>query len=185
MVDPCVDIAGVQFDLTFDATLLEAVSVEEGSLLNGTGCATFFSPGSIDNVGGTITNVYGAIITAGCCVPGPGSFAAVTFRVIVPPEDCQDTTTILELANVIVGDCDAEAVPISVSNGSVDIICAPNWDVNMDGCANVLDMIIIGQSFNCCVGTPCYNERADVNRDGCVNVLDLITVGQVFNECWR
>ena len=48
------------------------------------------------------------------------------------------------------------------------------WDVNMDGRANVLDLIAIAQHWNE-HGEPAW-IRADANHDGIINVLDLIVV---------
>lgn len=49
-------------------------------------------------------------------------------------------------------------------------------DLNADGYVNVLDMILIGQSWQL-TGEPGWLV-ADINMDGSVNVLDMIIVGQ-------
>jgi len=56
----------------------------------------------------------------------------------------------------------------------------PAWDVNMNGCINVLDLILVGQHFGE-TGAPGW-IREDVNSDGVINVLDLIIIGQHFGE---
>ena len=56
----------------------------------------------------------------------------------------------------------------------------PNWDVNTDGCVNVLDLITVGQHWGESGGP--HWIRADVNSDGMINVLDLIPVGQHWLE---
>ena len=54
-----------------------------------------------------------------------------------------------------------------------------NGDVNQDGDVNVLDLILITQSF----GTqPPDNPQADVNSDGVVNVMDLVFVVKRFSQ---
>lgn len=53
-------------------------------------------------------------------------------------------------------------------------------DVNMDGCVNVLDIILVGQRFGE-TGTRGW-IREDANGDGAINVLDAIAVGQHFAE---
>ena len=45
------DLAGWQFDIAFDSTILEAVNVSEGDFLKIDGGSTFFQGGSIDNAG--------------------------------------------------------------------------------------------------------------------------------------
>lgn len=51
-----------------------------------------------------------------------------------------------------------------------------DWDVNGDGAANVLDMVLVGQHWgqNGLTGWI----RADTNEDGTANVLDIILIGQ-------
>ena len=46
-VNPAVPIAGAQFDLSFDPSLVRANSVTEGNLLKQGGASTYFSPGTI------------------------------------------------------------------------------------------------------------------------------------------
>ena len=55
----------------------------------------------------------------------------------------------------------------------------PAWDVNRDGIASILDLILIGQDFG---KTNPTNERTDVNGDGTVNISDLILVAGRFGE---
>jgi hypothetical protein len=51
-----------------------------------------------------------------------------------------------------------------------------DWDVNGDGASNVLDMVMVGQSWGQSGLTGWILE--DTNEDGNVNVLDLIIIGQ-------
>jgi hypothetical protein len=64
-VAPGAAIAGLQYDLAFDSTLISAVNVAEGGLLSQNGASTYFSPGIINNTAGTINDVAGVITTAG------------------------------------------------------------------------------------------------------------------------
>src|ERR1017187_3613466 len=45
------DVYAFQFDLAFDPTILQLLSISEGSFLPSAG-STFFIPGAIDNIGG-------------------------------------------------------------------------------------------------------------------------------------
>ena len=74
---PDTSIAGVQFDLSFNASLVSAESVAEGDLLSQDGASTYFNPGIIDNAAGTITGVTGAITTSGVTVSSSGVFATI------------------------------------------------------------------------------------------------------------
>ena len=50
-----INLAGWQFDIAFDPTVLEAIDVSEGDFLKSSGGTTFFQGGSIDNAAGKIT----------------------------------------------------------------------------------------------------------------------------------
>jgi hypothetical protein len=52
----------------------------------------------------------------------------------------------------------------------------PDWDVNGDGATNVLDMVLVGQSWGETGLTGWILE--DTNEDGVINVLDMIIIGQ-------
>jgi hypothetical protein len=108
-VEPGAPIAGMQFDLSFDASLVAVTAVQDGDLLNQDGATNFFSPGSMDNQAGKITGVFGAITTPGMAVSRPGTFATVIFTARRQSEDCP-----LSLSNVVVGDKSGNAVPVSL-----------------------------------------------------------------------
>jgi hypothetical protein len=252
-------VAGIQFDLAFDPSLVTIDSVTEGNLLSQGGASTFFVSGTINNVAGTITGTVGAITTPGQSVSSPGTFAVITMTASM-----QGGTSLLTLSNVVVGDVNGQPVDIIVTSGQVDINSAPvldaigtqsgnegnlltftvsatdddgdpltysvlnlpegssfdpasrtfswtprynqagvytvrfqvtdgtltdyedvpvtavkvgeDWDVNVDGDANVLDMILVGQHWSESGLTAWIRE--DSNEDGTINVLDMIIIGQ-------
>ena len=61
--------------LYFDASLLQVNSVTEGDIFDN--YTTFFNPGTIDNVGGSVTNIFGLVIGQGN-VSGNGSFITIS-----------------------------------------------------------------------------------------------------------
>jgi hypothetical protein len=168
-VDPDTEIAGAQFNLSFDALVVAANGVTEGNLLVQGGAATFFLSGIIDNVAGTITSVAAAIAVPGESVSQSGTFATVSFTA-----GTAVGTSALDLTNVIVGNLTGQPVAMTVSDGSVTI--CPDWDVNLDESVNVLDMTLVGQHWG--ETGAAHWIRGDVNRDGEVNVLDMILIGQ-------
>jgi hypothetical protein len=115
-VEPNNDIAGMQFDLSFDPSLVTVDSVEEGNLLSQDGASIYFEAGTVDNVAGTISGVYGAIISPGQTVSGAGTFATITLTAGAEGGVCP-----LTLSNVVVGDIDGQSVPVSVVDGEVTI----------------------------------------------------------------
>lgn len=168
-VNPDTAIAGAQFNLSFDASVMVANGVTEGDLLSQGGAATVFTPGTIDDGAGTITGVAGAIVTPGESVSQSGTFATVSFTA-----GRTGGTSTLDLSNVILADNNGQSVPITVSHGSATV--CPDWDVNLDLSVNVLDMTLVGQHWG--ESGAVHWIREDVMRDGEIDVLDMILIGQ-------
>jgi hypothetical protein len=259
IVEPETGIAGMQFNLAFDPSLVTVDSVAEGNLLSQGGAGTYFSSGTIDNVAGTVSAVAGAITTPGQTVSATGTFATITMTA-----GTEGGTSPLTLSSVVVGDINGQPVSVSVVSGQVNINQAPllnpigansgnegelltftitatdadgdqltysasnlpdgasfapdtqtfswtprydqagvysvhfevsdgsltdsgdvtitiaqpsaDWDVNGDGAANVLDMVLVGQRWGESGLTGWIRE--DANEDGTVDVLDMIIIGQ-------
>jgi hypothetical protein len=58
----------------------------------------------------------------------------------------------------------------------------PNWDINMDGCTSILDLILISNYYD-------YSNtfgwvREDVDNNGIIEVLDLVIVSNHHGETW-
>ncbi len=115
-VEPGEAIAGVQFDLGFDPSLVTVSGVEEGNLLSQGGASTYFISGDIDNGAGTVTGVAGAIISPGQTVSTAGTFAVITLVA-----GTVDGTSSLELSNVVAGDINGNSVPIILAGGEVAV----------------------------------------------------------------
>lgn len=113
-VVPGTEIAGMQFSLRFNSSLLKANSVSEGELFKQGGYITFFNPGTIDNEEGIVKNVYGCIITPGENVSSPGTFATIN----ITASDKAGTSQLLFIdippISVIVTDPEGNPVPIEL-----------------------------------------------------------------------
>jgi hypothetical protein len=116
IIQPDNAIAGAQFSLSFNPSLVTVSSVSEGNLLKQNGASTYFNPGQIDNTTGVITGVTGAIIDPGQTVSTGGTFAVITMTAGLP-----NTTCPLTLSNVILGDLQAQSVLIDVVPGNITI----------------------------------------------------------------
>ncbi len=166
------DMAGWQFNITFDPTILEAISVSEGNFLKTAG-TTFFQAGSIDNVAGKITGLSAArLSTQG--VSGTGILLQVEFKAKSGGE------TKLVLQNFEFGTVTGES--ISAGPHQVRIVVEgqlASGDVNRDGRVSILDLILVAQQLRKRVsaGSP-----VDLNRDGAVNILDLILAAQALDN---
>ena len=123
VVEPGTAIAGIQFDLAFDSSLVTVDDIAEGNLLSQDGATTYFRSGTIDNVAGIIRGVAGAITTPGQVVSSPGTFATITLTA-----GMQGGTSPFTLSGVVVGDVDGQPVPTNVVSGQVAINQPPLLD---------------------------------------------------------
>lgn len=69
-------IKGYEFKMKFNQSLITINSITEGDIF--TGYQTFFNPGIIDNVNGTVINIYGLIVGQGN-VTTSGSFIVINY----------------------------------------------------------------------------------------------------------
>lgn len=115
-VQPGSAIAGAQFDLSFDPSLVSVNSVTEGNLFNQSGAGTYFMPGTVDNTAGTITGVAGVITTPGQTVSTAGTLAVITMTAGPISGTCP-----LNLSGVIVGDISGQALTVGITSGEVII----------------------------------------------------------------
>ena len=69
-----------------------------------------------------------------------------------------------------------------VSSGEYTFVIPPNWDVNNDGYASVLDFIHISNKMG--QMGPAGWVRADVNNNGLVSLADLMRVSPYYHQYW-
>jgi hypothetical protein len=115
-VQPNSAIAGMQFDLVYNPTLVAAQSVAQGNLLTQNGASIYFNTGQIDNTAGKIANVFGVITDPEQSVSSAGTLATITFTAKNSSGTCP-----FALSNVIVGDPAGLAVPVNITNQAVEI----------------------------------------------------------------
>ena len=118
--DVFIDIASVtdlfahQFDITFDPAILSAIGITEGPFL-GTGGSTFFIPGTIDNVAGTITFTSDSLLGALSGVTGSGALATVKFAALT------EGASALDLSNVELLDSAFADIAFTTLGASVEV----------------------------------------------------------------
>jgi hypothetical protein len=108
------DLYAFQFDLSFAPGLLSAASIVEGSFLPGGG-ATFFIPGTIDNVGGTVASTADTLLGPGPGVDGSGTLAILTLTGLAPG------TSAIDLSNVFLLDSNLNPIDARLQSGSVTV----------------------------------------------------------------
>jgi hypothetical protein len=116
-----VDIAnvtnlyGYQFDLTFNPSVLSAVSSSEGSFLTTGGNSTFFIPGTNDNVDGVVSATADTILSAVPGVNGSGELAVFTFDAV------GKGTSIIGIHNETLLDSNLNVIADTTTSGSVTV----------------------------------------------------------------
>ena len=164
-----LDLAGWQFDVAYDPTVLEALDVSEGDFLKTDGGSTFFQSGRIDNAAGKITGLIAGRISEGGVI-GSGAVLQVRFKAKAEGE------TGLTLQNFLFGSVTEESIPA----GPLEIRITVEerlltGDVNRDGVVNILDLIRVARQLGKSVPT---DSPVDINGDGVVNIFDLTLVAQ-------
>jgi hypothetical protein len=112
------DLYAFGFDLVFDPSVLAAQSATEGAFLP-TGGATFFLPGFIDNVGGSVTFNADSLIGANPGVSGSGTLVTFDFLAI------GSGISILDLENTTFLDSSLSDLSVTLEGGTVTVSGVP------------------------------------------------------------
>ena len=163
------NLAGWQFDITYDSAVLEAVEVNESDFLKTGGGTTFFQRGTIDNQAGKIKGLSSARLSEDG-VSGTGTLLSVTFTAKTAGQ------TRLKLDNFQL----AAITGKPINAGPREIVMTvkgkqTTGDVNRDGQVSILDMVLVARYLG---KTVPANSDVDLNGDRIVNILDLILVSQ-------
>ncbi|MCJ7767271.1 cohesin domain-containing protein [Candidatus Bathyarchaeota archaeon] len=156
-VDPDARIVGVQFRVSYDPSLVEAISVSEGSFLsqfNNTAAPpyTYFTS-SIDDDG-----TYGPNVLVGILVlpnatgnwtnfpTGSGALASITFKALYRPMEPDTVTMPLTLVNTLIIDDSLNEVPHVILNATYEPtpITRPTLTVS----PATYNASMIGETFN-------------------------------------
>jgi hypothetical protein len=158
------DLRVWQAGVSFNSTVLEAISFNEGPFLKEQG-ETLWTPGTINNSAGIINYHASAVVGSAAGVNGSGTVGRVTFRVI----DYGDST--IQLTDVLILNSNLRDIPKIIENGTIKIKIP--GDINGDFTVNTLDLYALGRAFGSTPSSPNWNIEADVNRDLAVDVQDL------------
>jgi general secretion pathway protein D len=113
-----LDLYAYQFDLFFDPTIISANSITEGLFLS-SGGSTFFIPGFIDNVAGTISFTANTLLTAISGVSGSGTLATVSFTALGAGESA------VSVSGVTLLDSSLGDIGFGVEDGNVTVQAVP------------------------------------------------------------
>ena len=163
------DLAGWQFDVTFDPTALEAIDVTEGDFLKTDGAGTFFQGGTIDNAAGKIGGLSAARFSLQGA-SGIGTLVKVRFKAKSAGET-ELTLPNLQFGSTTGSSISASPPPIHIT---VQERLTPG-DVNRDGVVSILDLILVAQQLGNRVPP---DSPVDINGDGVVNIFDIVPIAQ-------
>jgi hypothetical protein len=113
-ISGATDLYGYQFDLGFNPAILEATSVTEGAFL-GTGGPTIFLPGTIDNVGGSISDNADILNGPVSGVNGSGDLLDVTFQALA------GGSSSVTIFNLIALNSFGQGLTVTTSNATVNV----------------------------------------------------------------
>jgi general secretion pathway protein D len=131
------DLYAFQFDLAFDPSILQLLSISEGSFLPSAG-STIFIPGDIDNIGGTATSNADTLVGDIPGASGDGDLVDFTFLAI-------DTgTSAVTLSNGLLFDSSFNDIPFTTVDGSVTVSAATPEPAGLSciGCLAVAGMLL-------------------------------------------
>ncbi len=115
-IDPQnIAIAGAQLNIEFNRSLIRVNSVSEGDLFKQGGANTFFNNSIIDNAGGTVINIFDAIIGRKN-VSTRGTLIIINITAF-----SSSGTSGMNLSNIKISDPNGSPVAMNATNGSVRI----------------------------------------------------------------
>lgn len=105
------DVYAFELDLSFPSSLVQARQVADGTFLPGSG-TTYFSRGTIDNGTGTVSHIFGTLVSAVTGASGSGTLVNIKFQGIAAgtPEIALTKITLLDshLNPIVVDDTPAQ-----------------------------------------------------------------------------
>ena len=176
----------LQFGVTYNSTMLEVVSVTEGSFLQQFGDTSFVYAVDYHHLYGDYVFVEFKILPNATgqwnvFANGSGVLATITFKVIhqvrgydrrlgyvVPIPGCNFTlveTKIISADNYEVGHY--------TEDGYCEVLPTNIADINYDGMVDLVDFYAIASSFGETPDRPGWNPNLDINKDGVIDLADV------------
>jgi predicted nucleic acid-binding Zn-ribbon protein len=113
------DLYGLQFGLSFNPGVVEALGVSEGSFLKQGGASTFWNPPAIDNAVGMVSGAAATRLGPIPGVSGSGTLATISFRAKAAGSSS------LTLTGVSLSDASAQPIPHTTVGGWVSVSPPP------------------------------------------------------------
>ena len=173
-ISDVVHLYNCTFKLSYDTTMLDAISLEVGPFLNR---PIYTYQSLIDDYHGL---VYLWVWSTGGALPtdGSGVLATITFKVTKATLWRSDNPNVLtcafDLHDTMLITNTGVQVTHGVSDGTYNYVPKPG-DLDYDGHVGLSDLRIVTFYY-----APAYSPVADVNEDGKVNIFDLTLVATYY-----
>jgi hypothetical protein len=188
------DVWSWQFSLTFNATVLEGISVSNGDLITqekNPAAYFMFAPGTFNNTAGTLslTSAYYDFVGPNYDTTyGPGILANVTFRVKDYGSSDITLVTTPSTDTVLIGATGSHThtiisgyvAPEKIGNGYFSNKLL--GDVNGNRKVDAIDLFAVGKAYSSAPSKPNWNPECDFNRDNNVNKTDLTSLGNNYGK---
>lgn len=166
-----IGIAGFTFNIAFDNTKLEIVSVEKSDLLKGTITTTIDE----DNEASTLNNIK-VVYATPTDFTGNGALFTLKFKVKEDAEIGKTPIALTYRENDVVNK-NLEEVGLHVENGEIDIENILFGDAHRDGNIDTKDAVRIMQ-YLAGWQVDIWFKAADVNKDGKISTMDSVLLSQ-------
>jgi hypothetical protein len=189
-------MAGIEFIVTWNATVLNAVNMTEVLFHEVTPPSEWDNIWEIRNV---INNTEGSVFYAYTWQDGnrarDGGYSPVSGNhtlATVKFEAVGAGSTVLHFSDLVAGDpagllliclpTDPRTPLLSslVIDGAVRVSSASTGDLNEDGVVDLLDALLLAQHFGSKQGDPNWDSFCDLNGDGVVDIFDVIALARIF-----
>jgi Cohesin domain len=179
-------LVGVQFNLTWDPTILEAVNVTEIMFHEVTPESESGNiwqiMQKINNTGGYLVYAYAfmdiktAVAHDYAPITGNHTMASITFRI-------KNTgSSGLNLTACKAGDASGNPLICETVDGVFRLSPVIPGDINLDGIVNINDAILASLAYGSSVGGANWNALADLDGNGLIDIFDMIRLAQAFGR---
>ncbi len=156
-IEPDIAISGAELTLMYDPALVQVTSVKEGDLLTRKGEKTIFSPGTIDNVNGSVKGIYGLVLGKEIDVE-KGTFVSIGFNATG-----KGGVAAIEIKELTITNSVGGKLPVSVKDAQVSIgngkEHVPNDDVGETRKLGDETQLVL--AFSIAASLRCIRKRKD------------------------
>jgi hypothetical protein len=179
-------VVGLQFNLTWDPTILEVVNMTEIMFHEVTpqneSDNIWQIMQKINNTGGYLVYAYAfmdlktALAHGYAPITGNHTLASITFRI-------KDTgTSGLNLTACKAADPSGNPLLCETVDGVFKLSSVIPGDINLDGIVDISDAILASHAYGSSLGDPNWNALADLDGNGIVDIFDMIRLAAAFGR---